>query len=769
MHRRLAALTLVVLLGMAPALALGGGGSDGGQTAAPAEPGGPAPVQAAPAAPASSSKFASAQAEQDLEKPGPWSRQAIDLGIARGWFVGFEDSTFRWKENVTREQLAVVLFRMITQLELDKVSQEDLAVLAKAITELKAEMAAMRDRLTTVEERLAALQDLSDQMSILMVSLDTLQGLTTDLQTRVETLEGVKVPPDSSQDVQTLFEAMADLQNQVAILQGLVAGIEVPAPVDLSGINATLAQLQAQIAALNQEKASNVDLKALYDDLTILIDLQDQAIGDLQTQMGIVLVSIDTLQSQTADLDARVSALEAIKIPPDSSQDVQTIFDALADLQNQVVTLQAAVAGIEIPAPTDLSGVNASLADLKAQIDALKAQVAAIANKPDATDYSTDINTLYEAVSILQTQVENAVIQIAEIRQENVVQDERLARLEAALAALQAQIQSAQITAEINRLAQRLTELEAALRTQNTNIEALRTEQRTLREQLTALIARVGTLEGSLQALVARVTTLEGRATTLEGRATALEGRVTALEGRVTTLTTDLAAVRTAADAAVQRANAAASAVAALDARVGALDARLTALEGRVSANEQKDTAQDRSIADILARLAALERDNAQLKAANATLEKDLAALKLSNQELRDFVLPARAPFYVGLAGYQGDVTNEFVLRFSIGHDSIIGNLGLRASYELPLGPSAPSISGDFTYRISQGAIDGYFGAGYGVYMNAQQTPFGQIHVGVGYRVLYNLSLFFEGTQRYLFDGSLSQRSSVMLGVQARF
>ena len=42
-----------------------------------------------------------------------WSKEAIDCLVKRGELRGFEDGTFRPTEPVTREQIAVILQRLI--------------------------------------------------------------------------------------------------------------------------------------------------------------------------------------------------------------------------------------------------------------------------------------------------------------------------------------------------------------------------------------------------------------------------------------------------------------------------------------------------------------------------------------------------------------------------------------------------------------------------------------------------------------------------------
>lgn len=49
---------------------------------------------------------------KDIEETR-WSKEAIDFCVEKGLLVGFEDGTFRPTEFVTREQMAIILQRIL--------------------------------------------------------------------------------------------------------------------------------------------------------------------------------------------------------------------------------------------------------------------------------------------------------------------------------------------------------------------------------------------------------------------------------------------------------------------------------------------------------------------------------------------------------------------------------------------------------------------------------------------------------------------------------
>ncbi|NJK44500.1 MAG: hypothetical protein HC933_09600 [Pleurocapsa sp. SU_196_0] len=136
-------------------------------------------------------------------------------------------------------------------------------------------------------------------------------------------------------------------------------------------------------------------------------------------------------------------------------------------------------------------------------------------------------------------------------------------------------------------------------------------------------------------------------------------------------------------------------------------------------------------------------------------------------RDLRDRLLPKRAPFYVGvvlnrtfpIAGAQG--------RFIAGYDSLFGNLGVRASLEF--GASPVSFSGALTSNFSLAATDGYLGLGLGMLFDPQPLGFSELFVGVTWHITYNIAVFAEARITSVFDADSTNLGAIDFGVQFRF
>ncbi|AEV17232.1 S-layer protein-related protein [Thermus sp. CCB_US3_UF1] len=311
--------------------------------------------------------------------------------------------------------------------------------------------------------------------------------------------------------------------------------------------------------------------------------------------------------------------------------------------------------------------------------------------------------------------------------------------------------------------------LEEALKNLQERIQGLEEAQKGLQAALKALESRAleDALKGiqeSLRALESRLKSLENRPQADPSQVEALRREQEALKAAQQTLGERLQALERARTAQEETLRGLANELKGLpEARKLAegAQARLQSLEPRTRALEEGLQAQKERLATLEERLKALEARQAQDDARLKALEEEVAALKRT-------LTPFRLPLYLGLAAYRGDVTGEWYGRLMLGHDALLGPLGLRLAYEAPVSqPDRGLGSLDLTFRASYGDLDGYFGVGGGLYLD--QTPFGQLLIGVGVRLVPSLSIFLEGHQRYLFDGQASQRSTLAFGLATRF
>lgn len=134
-------------------------------------------------------------------------------------------------------------------------------------------------------------------------------------------------------------------------------------------------------------------------------------------------------------------------------------------------------------------------------------------------------------------------------------------------------------------------------------------------------------------------------------------------------------------------------------------------------------------------------------------------------------VEPLRYANYIGVSYYnilQQNVGS--MVRVMVGNDALIGSLGLRVTGDFRVRGETPgnSISAIATYRGTFNRADGILGAG-GGYNLERGATFGELLVGVDYRIIDRVALFGEARQQFYFDGSNTTNSSVAAGVKFRF
>ncbi|MGX9688063.1 collagen-like protein [Deinococcus wulumuqiensis] len=147
--------------------------------------------------------------------------------------------------------------------------------------------------------------------------------------------------------------------------------------------------------------------------------------------------------------------------------------------------------------------------------------------------------------------------------------------------------------------------------------------------------------------------------------------------------------------------------------------------------------------------------------------------------EKGDPYIPPADPFrygnYVGAAYYsilQQNVGQ--MVRLTAGNDQIYGGFGVRVTGDVALRGETPgnSLSGAVTYRGTTGRFDGILGVGAG-YNFKNASTFGELSIGVDYRVVDRVAVFAEARQHYYFNGNVNPNSrnlsSIAAGVKLRF
>jgi len=254
---------------------------------------------------------------------GHWAKEAVEALAAKGIVVGFPDGTYRGNENLTRYQAALIIYRLLQQIEeelkakgtsptMEALSPEDLEALKNAIQELAAELAALGVRVSALEDSAAtkddiarleamiqelkaqpapepgmdqaALQDLMDRVEAASIAADTALAQAQQLAERLDALaqdvEGVKGDvaalstqvEANAQAIQALNELAVLLNQDVLSLQDRVTALE-KGLADLQGVNfeqfATKADLE-ELATKEDVAAVQEFAAALRSDLVTL-------------------------------------------------------------------------------------------------------------------------------------------------------------------------------------------------------------------------------------------------------------------------------------------------------------------------------------------------------------------------------------------------------------------------------------------------------------------------------------------------------------------
>lgn len=277
---------------------------------------------------------------------GHWAKEAVEALAAKGLVIGFPDGTFRGNENLTRYQAALIIYRLLQQIEeelkakgtsptMQALSSEDLEALKNAVQELAAELAALGVRVSALEDSAAtkediarleslieelkakpaepgmdqaALQDLMDRVEAASIAADTAlaqaQQLAEQLQALSEDVEGVKGDvaalstqvEANAQAIRVLNELAILLNQDVLSLQDRVTALE-KGLADLQGVNFEEFATKEDVAAVQEFAA------ALRSDLVSL----SEKVSKLEGTVGDLSGKVATLQRNAFTISGSLS------------------------------------------------------------------------------------------------------------------------------------------------------------------------------------------------------------------------------------------------------------------------------------------------------------------------------------------------------------------------------------------------------------------------------------------------------------------------------
>ena len=254
---------------------------------------------------------------------GHWAKEAVEALAAKGILVGFPDGTYRGNETLTRYQAALIIYRLLQQIEeemkakgesptMQAMSSEDIEALKNAVQELAAELAALGVRVSALEDSAATKEDIA-----------RLEAMIQELKAQPAPEPGMDAA--ALQDLADRVEA-ASIAADTALAQAQQLAEQLDALAqDVEGVKGDLASLQTQveanaqaIQALNELAVLlNQDVLSLQDRVTALekglADLQGVDLEQFASKEDVAAVQefAAALRSDLVGLSEKVSRLES--------------------------------------------------------------------------------------------------------------------------------------------------------------------------------------------------------------------------------------------------------------------------------------------------------------------------------------------------------------------------------------------------------------------------------------------------------------------------
>ncbi len=339
-----------------------------------------------------------------------------------------------------------------------------------------------------------------------------------------------------------------------------------------------------------------------------------------------------------------------------------------------------------------------------------------------------DQGVLRDAANQLRSELEGSIGRLDSQQQEIDELRSTVAALESMVMAFEGQ----DVSADMQAFNDRLSALESEIQNVRSQLDTMPREPGT--EPAPVDTTGMSDLDARVSAVESDRARLEEELNALRAERQSLESRIAALESQsqqpMPTTPDDDAPLVTVPDT-----SATDSMISELRGRADVLDTRLQVIEDDLGSVRDE-------IADYSSRIDRLERS----------------------------VLPDRNAFYVNVAIYGTDPDFDLFAKATVGHDSLFGAVGARASFEYSLGAMPHNVSAAFTYRTSFGSTDGYFGLGGGVTLDDPMAPFGEILAGMNFRLTRLLGMYVEGRYRPFFDGGVTPASAGFgAGISVRF
>ncbi|GAA6747849.1 S-layer homology domain-containing protein [Thermus brockianus] len=298
---------------------------------------------------------------------GHWAKEAVESLAAKGIIVGFPDGTYRGNETLTRYQAALIIYRLLQQIEeelkakgesptMEAMSSEDLEALKNAVQELAAELAALGVRVSALEDSAATKEDIA-----------RLEALIEELKAQPASEPGMDAA--ALQDLADRVEA-ASIAADTALAQAQQLAEQLDALAqDVEGVKGDLAALQTQVEA-------NAQAIQALNELAVLLNQDVLALQDRVT-------ALEKMVSGGAELPD----LEQFA----SKEDVAAVQEFAAALRSDLVGLSEKVGALT----ERVSGLEGQLKELSKVQYSISGSLTATYGYTQATGQDFDVDRLF--------------------------------------------------------------------------------------------------------------------------------------------------------------------------------------------------------------------------------------------------------------------------------------------------------------------------------------------------------------------------------------
>ncbi|WP_448569865.1 S-layer homology domain-containing protein [Thermus sp.] len=278
---------------------------------------------------------------------GHWAKEAVEALAAKGILVGFPDGTFRGNETLTRYQAALIIYRLLQQIEeelkakgesptMEAMSAEDLEALKNAIQELAAELAALGVRVSALEDSAATKDDIAR------------------LEAMIEELKGQPMPEVEPGMDQAALEDLLDRVEAASIAADTALAQAQQLAEQLEALAQDVEGVKGDVAALATQVEANAQAIQALNELAVLLNQDVLALQDRVTALEKALAELEKALAEQGEGPA--INLDDLA----SKEDVAAVQEFAAALRSDLVGLSEKVTKLE-GTVTDLSGKVATL------------------------------------------------------------------------------------------------------------------------------------------------------------------------------------------------------------------------------------------------------------------------------------------------------------------------------------------------------------------------------------------------------------------------